>query len=132
MSERPWIELELDALQIGDAVDRGFDRPRHQRLDLLGGKAGRLGLDVHLRRGEFWKGVIARVVEHIDAVGDEQAGKHDDDAAKAQREANDRGLQAGDVHRQSSTGTEARNSSDSSICVPWMTTRASGARPPTM
>ncbi len=118
MSERPWIELELDALQIGDAVDRGFDRPRHQCLDLRGGETRRLGLDIDLRRREFGKGVIARIVEDIDAVGDEQTGEHDDDAAKAQREANDRGLQTGDGHAQSSTGTEARNSSDSSICVP--------------
>ena len=50
-----------DGGKTGCAIDRILDRLGDQLLDLLGGEAGRLGLDVHRRGHEIGKDVQRRV-----------------------------------------------------------------------
>src|SRR5205807_7007263 len=75
-----------------------LDRPGDEGLDLFRREARRLGLHVDLRRRELRKRVIARLAEAVAPVSDEQAEQRDNDAAEAQRETDDEGLQAGEAH----------------------------------
>ncbi len=109
-------------LKAGGPVETVFQWLRDQDFNLLRREPGCFGLDCDLRRSEFGKDVVFRLLERVDAVQQDDAGERDDDAVKTDREPKKRCLRSHSVlahcGASSPTWTWARNSSERSVCAP--------------
>jgi hypothetical protein len=72
-----------DGIEIARAVQRAFDRPRDERLDLFRREARRFGLHRGLWLDEFGKHVELRVRRDEQSVTNEADRQRDDHAARA-------------------------------------------------
>ena len=85
---QPLNGLGTQGLQLRDAVDGGFDGTSDELLHLLRREARSLGLDDDLRWQKIRKHIQLCPRGDIQPVGKQRTRQRDDDAATAQREAN--------------------------------------------
>jgi hypothetical protein len=74
-----------DFLDAGQAGHGRFDREGQQLLDVLGGEARRLGIDVDLDRRHIRKGIHRHGAERLHAEDHDEQESHQDQDLVAQR-----------------------------------------------
>ena len=80
--------LGADRVQPIGAVDRVFDRVGDELLDLFGGEAGRLGLNVHRGRHKFGEHVQRRGPQRPQASQQRQQGERRESSGEADAKIN--------------------------------------------